>query len=290
VLIVPKTSTMSDLEERTIRLRKQGCCVVPSLLPCDLISELTRVTEALLAQQTPEEIERFRYQGSNIKIDYQDPVFARLIAYPPTLQALRELGADDLKFFSAHLLSKAPGAPALYWHQDWWAWDEPSSGSEQAPQLFVMVYLTDTTRENGCLRVLPGTHRRRIPLHALLPPAHTDLTYEATSDTPLFMHHPDEVDVPVRAGDVVIGDARLLHAAHPNRSAQRRTCLTLWYTPSFHSLTESIQARMARKDPLQPPTWWEEEVGRPVEPLIAHYAGTAEPATWNRTPGIHLPG
>jgi hypothetical protein len=281
---------MSDPAEQAHRLRDQGYCLVPDLLERPLIEELTRVTDALLAQQTPDEIERFRYQGSNIRIDYQDPVFARLIAHPATLQALRELGADDLKFFSAHLLSKAPGAPALYWHQDWWAWDEPSSASDLAPQLFVMVYLTDTTRENGCLRVLPGTHRRRVPLHALLPPAHTDLTYDAAPDSPLFTHHPDEVDVPVRVGDVVIGDARVLHAAHPNGSAQRRTCLTLWYTPSFRSLTERIRARMARKDPLRPPTWWDEEVGRPVEPLIPYYTGDAEPAAWNRDPGLHLPG
>jgi len=279
---------MSSGSERGRQLREQGYCVLPDVLDRELIQELAGVTDALLAGQTPEDLARFRYQGSNIAIAYQDPVFARLIAWPRTLEALRELGADDLRFFSGHLLSKAAGAPALYWHQDWWAWDEASSASEQAPQLFVMVYLTDTTRLNGCLRVLPGTHRRRIPLHALLPAAHTELTYEASPDAPLFMHHPDEVDVPVRAGDLVVGDARLLHAAHANRSAERRTCLTLWYAPSFRSLTEPIRARMARKDPLRPPTWWAEEVGRPVEPLIPYYSGTAQPAVWNRDPGSYL--
>ena len=31
-------------------------------------------------------------------------------------------------------------------------------------QLFLMVYLVDTTPANGCLRVLPGSHLRKIPL------------------------------------------------------------------------------------------------------------------------------
>ena len=37
------------------------------------------------------------------------------------------------------------------------------------------------------------------------------------------------VDVCVQPGDVILGDARLLHAAHPNHSAERRTGITLWY-------------------------------------------------------------
>jgi hypothetical protein len=269
-------------------LRSEGYCVFSDVLDRPVLEELTRVTEALLACQTPEEKERFRYQGSNIQIAYQDPVFARLFAWPETLALFRLLRFDDPRWWSAFLLSKAPGAPPLYWHQDWWAWDEPCSAGEEPPQVFVMYYLTDTTPQNGCLRVIPGTHRRRIPLHNQLPDAHTDQTYAARPDSPLFSEHPDAVDVPVRAGNAVIGDARLLHAARANGSAERRTCLTLWYLPSFKSLPDSIKARAARKEPLAPPRWWAGTEGKAVEPLIPSFSGEAEPARFNRTPGVHL--
>jgi ectoine hydroxylase-related dioxygenase (phytanoyl-CoA dioxygenase family) len=153
-----------------------------------------------------------------------------------------------------------------------------------------MYYLTDTCRENGCLRVIPGTHRRRIALHEQLPDAHTELTYEASLDSPLFSRHPEEVDVPVRAGDLVIGDARLLHAAHANQTDTRRSCLTLWYFPAFASLPESIRAVVAsgrREPPVDLP--WPVEL-QPLEPLLPCYRGSAEPAKWDRKPGIYLAG
>src|SRR5262249_17262717 len=158
---------------------------------------------------------------------YQHPVFPRLFTWPKALEALAALGFPQPKWWSAFLLSKAPHAPALYWHQDWWAWDHPCSADPIPQQLFLMYYLTDTCVENGCLRGPPGTHRRRIPLHDELPDAHSEATYQASMDTPLFRRHREEVDVPVRAGDLVIGDARLLHAAHANQTDRRRSCLTL---------------------------------------------------------------
>ena len=148
-----------------------------------------------------------------------------------------------------------------------------------------MYYLTDTRRENGCLRVIPGSHRRRIPLHDELPAAHTNDTYLANQEGPLFDIYPEEIDVPVRAGDAVIGDARVLHAAHGNNSQFRRSCLTLWYVPDFAALSEPLQAASSRRQSLEPPHWWEGDAGRAVEPLISWYNGSAEPTRWNRNPG-----
>lgn len=51
------------------------------------------------------------------------------------------------------------------------------------------------------------------------------------------------------AGDLLIGDARLLHAAHPNRSTERHTCLTLWHYPRYDEMSESSKAAL-RVPPL----------------------------------------
>ena len=40
---------------------------------------------------------------------------------------------------------------------------------------------------------------------------------------------------------MVIGDARLLHAAHANRSSERRTGLTLWYIAQWEHLPAGFQ-------------------------------------------------
>jgi len=271
---------------------KDGYCLFENILDGPMIEELIRVTEALLADCPPEERELYRYQGSNIGIRYQHPVFPRLFAWPKALEALHSLGFDQPKFWSGFLLSKPPHAPPLYWHQDWWAWDDPTSASEVSPQVFLMYYLTDTAPQNGCLRVIPGTHLRRLPFHDLLPAAHTDATYRASPDSPLFADPPEAVDVAVKVGDLVIGDARLLHAAHANQTDQPRTCLTLWYMPDYEMLSEPIQALVADSIAEQrrfPREMEGSDEARRMEPLMPpSYSGKAEPAAWNRIPGKYL--
>ena len=86
-------------------------------------------------------------------------------------------------------------------------------------------------------------------------------------NAPEFSTRPDEQDVPAKAGDVVIGDARLLHATHANQTDQRRTVITLWFQPDLPALPERMQAQMAAK--VQPvPSDWPSEARALVEPLL----------------------
>lgn len=274
-----------DIDRRR-QLLEDGYCIFRNVLDAELLDELRRVTGRLIAGISATDAEKYKYQGTNVKVAYQDPVFAKLFALPAALDALAALGYDQPKFWSAFMLSKPPHGPPLYWHQDWWAWEESISLRPEPPQMFLMYYLTDTDRENGCLRVIPGTQRRRIALHDMLREAHTDATYTAALESPEFMQHPDEVDIAVAAGDLVLGDARVLHSAHQNKTDKHRTLLTLWYFPDYETLPDSIKARVARTEPLQPPEWWEGDAGKAVEPLVPWYRGDAEPAKWNRVPDM----
>ena len=183
---------------------------------------------------------------------------------------------------SGYVISKPPSSPALFWHQDWWGWDDPSSYTPLPQQLFLMYYLVDTTPHNGCLRLLRGSHLQRHRMHDEVPDAHTDeLRRVADPDHPAYQSIPEEVDVPVAAGDVVIGDSRLLHSAHANKSAQRRTVITLWYFPYFDLLSDGLRAAIAR-----PREWvgWDDEDRTRVADLLPTYDGAAEPVPRNRMP------
>ncbi|MBM3216117.1 phytanoyl-CoA dioxygenase family protein [Candidatus Poribacteria bacterium] len=278
---VPKSDARTPFE----RLCEDGFCTFPGTLTREFVAELRALTDRYVDAMTDEERQRLRYQGSSVLLDIQEPVFRRLIAWDASLAALASLGYPEPMYWSGFILSKNPGAPALYWHQDYPFWDEPVSAEAEPAQVFLMYYLTDTRRENGCLRVIPGTHARRIPFHDELPVAHTDETYTAPEDSIAFLDHPDAIDVPVRAGDLVIGDARILHAAHPNRSDERRTCLTLWYYPRYGQMSESL--RSALRVPPVPDDIPAEDRAK-LQRLRPMYTGTAERTPWNRTPGIHL--
>jgi ectoine hydroxylase-related dioxygenase (phytanoyl-CoA dioxygenase family) len=148
-------------------------------------------------------------------------------------------------------------------------WNSPAAATPWPTRIFLSYYMTDTNRQNGCLRVIPGTHRRRIDLHELLPNAH-EPEIQSLDDLghPAFLDRDDAVDVPLRAGDLVIGDARLMHGAWPNQTDQRRTLILAW-----HDVFQFPQ----------PPSWWTDEVPQVVR--------AAEPGTSyepDRRPGHHL--
>ena len=186
-----------------------------------MLARLREVTDGVIARQEAAHFERNRAQGSLIRVT-EAPIMARLIAYPPMLQALAGLGFPDPKWGSGFIISKPPKSPPLFWHQDARFWNDPISYTPRTIQCFLMIYLVDTTRHNGCLRLIPGSHLKRHRLHDALPDAHTDDLSRADDMTNLaFQRAEGEVDVPVKAGDVVMGSARLLHAAHGNRSDQR---------------------------------------------------------------------
>jgi hypothetical protein len=256
-------------------LLERGFTKFPGVLPPGLLAELRAVTDDMLARQDHSGV---RAQGSMLHTN-RHPVFADLIALPEALGALAELGFPRPTFTDGYVISKPPRGPRLFWHYDWFAWEDDRSYENPPPQLFAMYYLTDTTRENGCLRVIPGSHVRENPLHRLLAEPHSkDLGAADDLGRPEFSDRPDETDVPVAAGDLLIGDARLLHAAHDNATDERRTLITLWYQPELESLPERIRAQMAAK--TQPiPDDWPEPAREKVRPLRAseRYRGGAEP-------------
>ena len=147
-------------------------------------------------------------------------------------------------------------------------------------QLFAMYYLQDTTRENGCLRVIPRSHVTEMPLHKILGAAHsTEVRQADHSKDPAHMDAPGAIDVEVKAGDLVLGDARMLHAAHANRSNKRRTLITCWYLPEYDKLPAQMLERIGNLHIHQVgelyKTWPEEAVST-VRPLVPDHDAAAE--------------
>lgn len=233
--------TATEFKAKREELIEDGFCVVGNVLDAGFLDELRRFTDRKTAEMSEEHARANVTTGSMIPVK-DDEIFARLVTYPPALGVLEKMGFSDLRFSSGFVISKPPHSPRLFWHFDWAAWSHPFSFEKVPPQIFLMYYLVDTNRENGCLRVLPRSHIEHNPLHDELSPAHTGgfLTGEDLT-LPEYQDRDDEVEVPVRAGDLVMGDARLLHAAHANDNDQRRTVITLWYHPDFSALPGPIQ-------------------------------------------------
>ncbi|MAF09855.1 phytanoyl-CoA dioxygenase [Candidatus Poribacteria bacterium] len=273
-------------DQRRRDLLEQGYCVAHDVLDSAMLRRVTHACDAALDALPPEHRQAQRSTGSMISV-YDDPFFAELVSHPPALRALRDLGFDRPAWSSGFIISKPPGGPPLFWHQDWWGWESPHSYGPAPQQFFLMYYLVDTTPENGCLRVVPGSHLSRHPLHDVVPDAHTDaLRRIDDAGHPADAEAEGEVDLCVKAGDLVIGDSRILHATHANASDHRRTVITLWYHPVFHELPEPMRAALAKPNPHRDA--WPGSARERIAALIPTYDGDAEPLVWNRTPSEDL--
>ena len=260
--------------------------MVPEVADEALLQRTRRCVERAVAAQDAEQMARNRSPGTLIDAGPY-PELADLIGNPKALAALDAMGLTDCRYWKAVIISKPPGGPLLYWHQDCMMWQDPRAYSDWSPMIFLMYYLEDTTRHNGCLRVLPGSHRRRHPLHGM-GVAHTpDINRMDDLEDPRLLGYAGELDVPVTAGDLVIGDARMFHASHANQSAQRRTVITIWFHPRYDDLQQRTQswihAEMHRRH-----DGWPAPALASIEPVIPRYGGSAEPMKVHRTPGPRL--
>ncbi len=277
------------------QLLADGYCVIEGVLDPTLLDEVRRVSSEALDAVSLEHRSQNRSQGSLINIaDY--PGYARLIGHAAARQVLNDLAFADPRFSSGYLISKPPAGPPLFWHQDWWGWDDPISYTDEIAQVFFMYYLTDTSPENGCLRVLPGSHRRRHALHDADEAHNEGLSRVDDPNHPLYGEIEGEVPVSVKAGDLVIGDARLLHSAYANRSDQERSLITLWFHPNFQALPAGMRARIREvfdrqgvdTDPggtlAMTLDDWPDGAKALVQDFLPPEEPGIEPHAWNRVP------
>lgn len=257
------------------QLVEDGFCVVSELVPDGLLDRLREATDRLVAEQSAEQAAMQRNTGSMIPA-VRDPILAELITLPAALDAFREMGYGRPSFSDGWIISKPPHSPRLFWHYDWFAWHDPVSYRADPAQVALMYYLHDTRRKNGCLRVIPGSHNHHNPMHEVLDTPRHELTGTTATDRAEFEDRPDEIDLPMRAGDVLIADARLLHAGHENQTDEHRTLITLWYQPDLVALPEPIQAQMAAKAQMPGPAWPAEAVEL-LDTVRTRYDGGAQP-------------
>ena len=270
------------------QLLEKGYLVLKKIIPLNFIDELILITNNLLNEQSDQERDEQKSTGSMINIS-KDPFFADLISYKTVLEILKNIGIYDLRFSSGYIISKPAFSPKLFWHFDWAAWDHPFSWGKIPAQLFFMYYLVDTNINNGCLRVIPKSHIEENPLHELFGDAHSSKLRQAKDlALPEFQFQTGEKDIPVNAGDLVIGDSRLLHASHSNNTDKRRTVITLWFHPWYSDIPGPLQGFISKMWDI--PRDWPKNAKKKVEDFRPIYTGKEKAVKFERSRpnGLHF--
>jgi phytanoyl-CoA hydroxylase len=118
------------------------------------------------------------------------------------------------------------------WHQDWYYW-------KGSPKISVWIALDDATPENGCLKMIAGSHRKRFKVSQVK--EETGFGWRIENEE--FAGMP-ETTLAVNRGDVVFFHDQTLHSSYPNangadrwsfistyRDASARDESTVWEKP-----------------------------------------------------------
>ena len=204
----------------TRQLRDEGYFVCGKVLSNDELGEARSQVDRALVEYTNDET---RPEKINFVHTY-DSYFMKLATHWRLLNIVESVLGPDLALFSSHLLCKPAGdGHSVAWHQDSAYWP-----LEPMEVFTVWLALDDSDADNGCMRVIPGTHNDGLVTHRATSPGNL-LKKEVPAER---ADESTAVDVELRAGECSVHMPDLIHGSNPNTSDRRRAGLPLRYIPT----------------------------------------------------------
>jgi len=144
------------------------------------------------------------------------PWINRLMRQAQVLALAKALLGDDLMVWTTHIYPKEAGdGRFISWHQDSAHW-----GLDSNRVLTIWVALTEVNAENGCMRMLPGSHKKGIVPHRDTWDQNNILTRGQTIAQKII--EKNTVQVELKAGEASLHHVDMFHASNPNISTSRR--------------------------------------------------------------------
>lgn len=151
-----------------------------------------------------------------------------LCSAPVIVDKLRSLYGPDLILWYSNIFDKSPArretSGEYPWHQDRWHWK-----LEPMVSLSVWLALTEATVENGCVEVIPGTHKREIPTVRDNDPRYASWFGGMVAD-PAHFDESKKVPLVMNPGEFFLFNEGTLHHSNPNRTDARRIGLSFRVT------------------------------------------------------------
>lgn len=144
---------------------------------------------------------------------------------PRILDVVEDLiGPNILAFASRFWIKGGRDGSYVSWHQD-----SAYFGLDPHELVTVWLALTDSVPENGCLRVLPGTHRGEAFGH--VETFHED-NLLARGQEIRGIDDSNAADLVLKAGQFSCHHERIVHGSLPNDTADDRIGLGIFYIPT----------------------------------------------------------
>ena len=163
-----------------------------------------------------------------------ETAFLKFARIPEILDMVEQLIGPDFALWNSSFFAKpAKIGSKTPWHQDGEYWPVRPLAT-----CSVWVAVDHSTEENGCLRVIPGSHKnRRLGPHDYNGADGLSLPLELKSDE---YDESSAEEIVLRAGQISLHDVYLVHGSEPNRSERSRRGLTLRYMPTTSVFDRSL--------------------------------------------------
>jgi ectoine hydroxylase-related dioxygenase (phytanoyl-CoA dioxygenase family) len=195
-------------DDQVTQYHRDGYLVVENLLAADEALAWKDILKARLAEEGKLD------EPSGVRVwmpEMMDAYTRTRMLDAKMLAILQQLIGPNVEFLSVKAVFK--NAKTNFnspWHQDWFYWQGTN-------KISVWIALDDATPENGCLRLVPGSHRQvfdKVEVDDGHGFGHR-VSDEALHGWPIET-------VPVRRGDAVFFHDLALHGSCPNINGQER--------------------------------------------------------------------
>lgn len=160
--------------------------------------------------------------------------FFRYATHPDLLELVTRVIGPDLVLWASAVFCKPAGTGLeVPWHQDGQYWPIRPRAT-----VTVWIALDEVTRENGCMQVIPGSHRVGDLAHIVS--EREDLVLNNLLDDPRI-DLSSARDIELQPGQISLHDVNLVHGSRPNRSGQRRAGYAIRYMPATSHYDRSRQ-------------------------------------------------
>jgi len=220
------------------RYHTEGWLIPDYRLPAAQLAGLQQALDELIALNPgvrPEKLVSAHVSGDNGEGVRGVQAFLELALDAQIIELVSGVLGPDVILWGCHVFCKPPAEGfETPWHQDGHYWP-----IRPLATCTVWVALEPSTRANGCLRVVPGSHLGQ-QLHPHLHEDRDDLTLQQRLDAGSF----DEsraVDIELQPGQMSLHDVYMIHGAAANTSSQRRTGVALRYMPATSHFDRSLR-------------------------------------------------
>jgi len=167
-----------------------------------------------------------------------DDLFGKFSTNERIVKPIEEYLDDEVYHYHSKIIWKKPGDGGFDWHQDYGYWYHNACLYPDMASCFIM--LDKATKENGCLKVLKGSHKVGRIGHGISDTPEQTADMERIAE--LEKRH-ECVYITAEPGDALFFHANLLHSSDANKSNQsRRTLIVCFNTKSNNPYKKSGHA------------------------------------------------